>query len=983
MNNNPASGNLADFLADLEQSCDVKRQIAHHRLIPASPASYGECARPWSAAARRILSDGGMRLFSHQAKAMDFIRAGKSVMVSTHTASGKSLIYNLPFHEGFLRDPDIKGLYLFPLKALAQDQRAAFQRLSSSWPAEARPSVELYDGDTPDALRRKIRKSPPAVLMTNPEMLHLSLLAYHESWAGFLANLAYIVVDEAHCYRGIFGSHMAQLFRRLNRICANYGADPVYVFCSATLGNPLDLAQKLSGKDDIELIDESGAPKAPRHFIFMDPEKSSAACAIDLLKKALARDLRTIVYCQSRRMTELISIWASSGSEELRGQISAYRAGFLPEERREIEARMSGGDLKAVVSTSALELGIDIGGLDLCILAGYPGTITQTLQRGGRVGRAGREAAVMVVAGDDALDQYFIRNPQDFFARPLEKAVINPFNALIMERHLECAAAELRLRAGEPWLARPEVSAAVEKLCADNVLLPCAGGGWAAARARPHGGIDLRGCGKSYAIEDQDGNIIGGIDGFRAWRECHPGAVYIHRGRHYLIDSIDGGRMRILAKEAAVSWHTRIRARKETEILELLEKKEAGRCGLLRCRLKITERITGYEKRSNRDGRLLGVLPLDAPEYVFETEGLCFVIPDAVRNKLEAAFMHFMGSIHAMEHAVIGLLPLEIVADRNDFGGISIPLHPQLGLAAVFVYDALPGGAGLAHAAFNAGAGILESTLRAISSCPCEDGCPGCIQSPKCGAGNRPLSKDGAVMLLKEILSPGRDAVEICQSIEISPPSQPEKEAPRTAPLAQDSSLKDNALHYVVFDVETRRSAKEVHGWGNADKMGVSVAVLYDSLDDEYHAYGQDELGGMFERMNSCGLVIGFNSLRFDNQVLGPFWEEWRRADPEKRKGIYDLPSLDLFKKIYQKAGVRISLDSLAQATLNVPKSADGLLALRWWKEGKTEKIAEYCKKDVELTRQLYLHGRENGCVMYRNKAGDLVRLAVDFNPLS
>lgn len=972
--------NIKNYISDLLGNPEIKRQIAHHRLEEARPAAFGECKKPWPKACQRILEDKKIRLFSHQARAMDYIRSGRSVIVSTPTASGKSLIYNLPFHESFLQNPDNRALYLFPLKALAQDQLGAFQILSSSWPQEARPSAALYDGDTSDWQRRKIRKDPPSALMTNPEMLHLSLLSYHESWTAFLANLSYIVVDEAHSYRGIFGSHMAQLFRRLNRICNNYGVNPVYIFCSATLGNPLELARDLSGKEDIKLIDETGAPRAPRHFIFMDPEKSSSTCAIDLLKRALGAELRTIVYCQSRRMTELISLWASSDAAEWKSMISSYRAGFLPEERRDIESRMASGELKAVVSTSALELGIDIGGLDLCLLVGYPGTIMQTLQRGGRVGRAGQEAAVIVIAGDDALDQYFIRNPDDFFQRPPEKAVINPYNSTILEKHLECAAAELRLRSGEEWLEKKKVREAITKLENKGKLAKNANGTeWLAAHKRPHGRIDLRSCGNSYSIEDQAGRIIGAIDGYRVWRESHPGAVYIHHGRNYLVDSIDNGRMRIRAKEESVNWHTRVRVKKETEIMEIYERKTLERCMLLRCRLKITERINSYEKRSNSGNRLLTVTPLDAPAHVFETEGICIVIPDEIRKKMENEFIHFMGSIHALEHAIIGLLPLEIIADRNDFGGISIPIHPQLGLAAVFIYDGMPGGAGLTFSAFQQGKRILESTCKAIADCPCDDGCPSCIQSPKCGAGNRPLSKNGALFLLDELLGTGIEGAALCSGLEISPPVSFHHHSPEKKP-AHIASLEEPLPHYVVFDVETRRSAHDVGGWDNADKMGVSVAVLYDSAENQYFSFEQDELEAMFARMAAAELVVGFNNIAFDNQVLQPFWKKWQEGQDCSKPGLYNLKSLDMLRFIRKKTGYPISLDNFAVNTLGEAKSANGLQALKWWKEGKLDKIAAYCRKDVEITRMLYLYGLEHGYLYFKNKADMISRVDVDFS---
>ena len=1003
-----SSTGVGEYIAALLASARLGNQVTHHRLLPGAEPVFAPNRLPWPRAVGKLLEERGVRLYSHQALATDHIRAGHAVVVATPTASGKSLIYNLPVLERHLHDPDARALYLFPLKALAQDQLAAFSALTAAWPEAARPTAALYDGDTSDHFRRKIRRDPPTVLVSNPEMLHLGILPHHEQWAAFLAGLSFVVVDEAHTYRGVFGAHMAQVFRRLHRLAGRYGARPTYVLCTATVGNPGELAAGLIGAGDGAgagaavapvVIDQSGAPRGPRHFVFLNPEQSPATAAIDLLKAALARNLRTIVYCRSRRMTELVSLWAGSQSGPYKERISAYRAGFLPEERRAVEARMASGELLAVVSTSALELGIDIGGLDVCILVGYPGTVMATLQRGGRVGRARQESAVIVVAGEDALDQYFARNPEDFFSRAPEKAVVNPDNEVILARHLECAAAELPLATDEPWLQSTGARRAVRELCAKSLLLQSADGAqWLAARKRPQRLVDLRGTGQSYSIEDQDGAVIGSVDGFRAWRETHPGAVYLHRGRTYVIEEVDPGRARILAKEARVSWFTRTRGQNSTDILEETERRALGRALVCRGRLRITERITGYEKRSTSGNRLLTIVPLDAPPQVFETEGLWYVIPDGIRAGLEERFLHFMGSIHALEHAVIGLLPLQVMADRNDFGGISIPLHPQVGLPCVFVYDGLPGGAGLTRQAFANARDLLEATRRAVGACPCEDGCPSCVHSPKCGSGNRPISKQGALALLDELLAPGNEGETLFRELRVSPaperlevqemrgedqkdvpadgcPPQPGREEymdknPTAAPDGLTAHVPTPPpRHYVVFDVETRRSAAEVGGWHKAGQMGVSVAVLYDSLADDYFSYSQDELPALFERLRAADLVVGFNSLRFDYAVLAPF-------APYELRG---LPGLDLLQRVQERLNYRISLNNLGQASLGEPKSADGLQALQWWKEGRYEEIAAYCRKDVDLTHRLYLFGLREGYLLFSNKAGQRVRVPVDF----
>lgn len=1133
---------VAEYVRALLASDRLGPQVRHHRCEPARAAVYAESRLPWPAAIRRTLEERGLSgLYSHQALATDHIRAGHSVVVATPTASGKSLIYNLPVLERHLRDSEARALYLFPLKALAQDQLAGLQRLVSGWPGEARPTAALYDGDTSDHFRRKIRRDPPTVLISNPEMLHLALLPHHEQWAPFLAGLSHIVVDEAHTYRGVFGAHMAGVFRRLNRLAAHYRAAPSYVFCTATVGNPGELAASLSGLDLLPgcqppvVVDQSGAPQGARHYVFLDPDQSPATAAIDLLRAALARKLRTIVYCRSRRMTELVSLWAGSLSGPWAGRISAYRAGFLPGERRQIEARMASGELLAVVSTSALELGIDIGGLDVCILVGYPGTIMSTLQRGGRVGRAQQESAVVLVAGEDALDQYFMSHPEDFFSRPAEKAVVNPWNEVILARHLECAAAELPLSARDPWLAPAPAQEALRVLAGQGRLLLSADGSrWLAARKRPQRLVDLRGTGRSFVIENSEGTVVGSVDGFRAWRETHVGAVYLHRGRSYVIEEMDPAAGRVRARQAKVDWFTRVRGHKSTDILEELERRPLGRGVVCRGRLRIIDTITGYEKRSTRDNRLLTIVPLEVPPQIFETEGLWYVIPESCRQRLEEDFVHFMGSIHACEHTAIGMLPLLVMADRNDFGGISIPLHPQTGLACVFIYDGLPGGAGLTRQAFGHARELLEVCAAVIEACPCEDGCPSCVHSPKCGSGNRPISKAGALRLVRDLLAPGADAEgeALCAGLRISPPpellpprpvdgpaapvppSVPDMAAimaawagqapagaegqagqgartaaagagkgdaataggvfpqegdsrgnrgdafvagsgpqdrpssaagepsgkqgicpaavagmaeyrttggagdltapvafPRPGSLAAEQKTGGAAMtvvrpveaqrpecmvpaasvgstgnasgrpgpgvgavgrppeYYFVFDVETRRSAAEVGGWNRADRMGVSIAVAYDSRADDFFTYTQEALPELFARMRAAQLVVGFNSFRFDYAVLSAFAPFDLRA----------LPGLDLLRRVQDSLKYRVSLDNLGQATLDEPKSADGLQALRWWQEGRLDDIAAYCRKDVDLTRRLYLFGLEHGWLLFINKAGQRVRVPVDF----
>ncbi|QLA18322.1 DEAD/DEAH box helicase [Desulfolutivibrio sulfoxidireducens] len=995
---------IAEYVRALCASEALGSFVAHHRLIPGAPARTAATLRPWPAALTELLAARGIgELYSHQAKACDLIRSGRHVAVATPTASGKSLVYLLPVLEQFLRDPESRAVFLFPLKALAQDQLRVIHEFLAPLPASARPTAAIFDGDTSAHFRRKIRENPPNILLTNPEMLHLALLPHHENWSVFFAGLTHVVVDEMHTYRGVMGSHMAHVFRRLARVCGRYGARPVFVFCSATIGNPGELARDLTGLD-VPAITESGAPTGTRHFIFLNPPGSASTAAVHLLRAALHRELRTIVYTQSRKMTELIAMWLSekAGKDGVNAsRVSAYRSGFLPEERREIEARMTSGELLAVISTSALELGIDIGGLDLCVLAGYPGSVMSTWQRGGRVGRSGRESAVALLAGEDALDQYFMRNPADFFDRPPESAVINPANPAIAARHLECAASELPLRSGEPYLADPDMAAQRDRLVQKGLLLADEHGTtWYAARKRPHRDVNLRGAGGRFRIEAA-GQTLGEIDEHRAYRETHPGAVYLHRGRTFEIENLDIPGRTVTAQARNVDYYTKARGNKSTEILEITGQAAAHGARVFRGRLRVTECITGYERRRVRGGTLLGIVPLDLPPLTFETDGFWFAIPRDVQEEMDRRLFHFMGAIHAMEHALIGILPLLVLTDRNDLGGISTPLHEQVGRAAVFVYDGIPGGMGLTRMAFARADEALSRTLAVIASCPCETGCPSCVHSPKCGSGNRPIDKAAARYLLELLTSrdpePGpvpaapkqAAAPSVTQSeplmarddvphpasvrIRVGQPAAPTPSVP-SAPAAAASptvSGQDAATprRYGVLDVETRRSAEEVGGWGNARRMGVSVAVLYDSGLDDFLSYRQEELPEMAKALSVLDLVVGFNIKRFDYQVLGGVCDFPFRG----------LPTLDLLEKVHERLGYRLSLDGLASATLAAKKTASGLQALAWWKEGRLDLIEEYCRKDVALTRDLYLFGREHRFLLFTNKAAKTVRLPISW----
>ncbi len=889
-------------------------------------------------------------------------------VVSTPTSSGKSLIYNLAVAESLLSNPEQRALYLFPIKALTRDQLDAlgtfFEHLAPA--AGCAPyRACVYDGDTTPYQRSKIRRENPHVLLTNPDMLHYALLAFHSKWEDFWRKLRFVIVDEMHSYRGIFGSHVAQVFRRLRRICRHYGSDPRFILLSATIGNPDELAAGLTGipGERIKVVGGSGAPQAKRHFIFLRPIDASlpthsASIAARLIVQAAKAGLKTIAFTQSRKLTELVHMSVLQAERRLERKVSSYRAGFLPEERRVIEQKLSSGELSAVISTSALEMGIDIGGLDLCILVGYPGTVMTTWQRGGRVGRSGRESAIILVPDQDALDQYIVNHPSQFLESRYERAVIDPFNQYILKDHLPCAAAELPIEDGEPEFCGKMTEKVIGDLTASGQLLQTLDGNrWICSALQPHRNVDIRSVGASYTIVkvfDGKTSPLGKSEGIRALKECHQGAIYLHRGETYQVESLDLEKKVIRAAPAQVPYFTRTVSDKETEILETIASKPAGNFIIRLGRLRVTEFIRGYEVRRLFSHEILSRNPLDLPPQTFETVGFWIEVEPLLAEKVNSAGLEFMGGIHAIEHALISMFPLFAVCDRNDIGGICYPFHPQVEKGAIFIYDGYPGGIGLAARGYEIILPLMEKTLELIGSCPCTDGCPACIHSPKCGSGNKPLDKNSARMLL-EFLS-GRK----CLGEPIQAAPEVVRQPPAPAPVR---SIRDFRIGF--FDLETQRLADEVGGWQNAHLMGISVAVLHEMPSGTTRIYREDQAGELIEDLKRLDLVVGFNISRFDYRVLGAY-------TPFRLDG---LPTFDMLGEIHKGLGFRISLGHLGEQTLGRPKGCDGIQAVKWFRKGEWESLINYCTEDVMLTRDLFRHAVEKGYLVYSDKKMRVLRL--------
>ena len=950
-------------------------KVVHHRRVERRPAHYAELAAPLPPELAEALAATGIeRLFTHQVEALDAVFAGENVLVVTPTASGKSLVFALPALAGALAEDGGTSLFLYPTKALAQDQLSGLNALASATGRLRPPRIAIYDGDTPDHVRRKIKGDPPDILITNPDMLHAGILAHHADWAAFLGRLRFVVLDELHVYRGVFGAHVHHIVRRLMRLASLHGAHPKFIAASATVGRPGEFAATLLGAP-FRVVDRSGAPSAGKDVVLINPVSVSPyTAAVKVIVEAAREDARTIAFTKARRITELLHQWLVKEAPELKRKVAPYRAGYLPEERREVERRLFSGELLAVVATSALELGIDVGGLDVCVLVGYPGSRTSTWQRIGRVGREDKDALVVLIAMPDALDQYLIAHPDALFDGAFERAVLDPWNPAVAEAHLVCAAAEEPLTSDDVASFGPRGQAVVDALAASGRLARDeAGERWFSYRRRPQRDVSPRAAGAPFTIVEADtGRLLGTIDAMRVWYECHPGAIYLHAGQSYLIESLDADRKRAVARASRVDYYTVVLGEKETEILERREERTlpipGGSVPVGFGRLKVTVRIREFQKKRLFGGEAIANYPLEVPPLTFETTGLWIEIPRVLPALCAAEGLHFMGGIHATEHAAIGLFPLLAIADRGDVGGISYTAHPQLGTPAIFLYDGMPGGAGLAERAFAELRDLLTKTRELIDACPCEQGCPACIQSPRCGNGNKPLDKAAALRVLRVLL--GEVAVDLTADpgpLAPAPPRPPGKHGITRASVHAPANAPLNAAigQVLVFDLETQRSAEDVGGWGFASKMGLALAVVYDVTRESYRTYYETDVDRLLVDLAFADRVVGFNIDRFDLAVLSGYTD----------RDLGRIRTLDLLAEIHKSVGFRVSLNHLSEVNLGESKAGDGLQSLQWWKEGRIDLIERYCRKDVEVTRRLWELGQKQGFLLHRDKAGRTLRI--------
>ncbi|SCK45737.1 DEAD/DEAH box helicase domain-containing protein [Streptomyces sp. WMMB 714] len=664
------------------------------------------------------------------------------------------------------------ALYLAPTKALAADQCRAVTELAAPLGTAIRPAV--YDGDTPFEEREWVRLFSNYVL-TNPDMLHRGILPAHARWASFLRSLRYVVIDECHTYRGVFGSHVAQVIRRLRRICARYGSEPVFLLASATSAGPGESAARLTGVPVTE-VTEDASPRGELVFALWEPpltefegergapvRRTATAEAAELLTDLAVQSVRTVAFVRSRRGAELISLIAKDRlgavDRRLPDRIAAYRGGYLPEERRALEQRLHSGDLLGLSATNALELGVDVSGLDAVLITGYPGTRASVWQQAGRAGRSGEGALAVLVARDDPLDTYLVHHPESLFRAPVESTVLDPDNPYVLAPHLCAAAAEIPLTEADAELFGPGCPDLLRQL-EGRKLLRRRGGSWFWTRKERAADLaDIRGSGGTpvQIVEDGTGRLLGTVDAASAHTNVHEGAVHLHQGRTYVVRQLDLEDSVALVEEANPPWTTMARDTTSVSVLETEAEVPWGEARLCYGTVEVTNQVVSYLRRRLVTGEVMGETKLDLPPRTLRTRAVWWTVTE---DQLDAARVGpeiLPGALHAAEHAAIGLLPLFATCDRWDIGGVSIPLHPDTLLPTVFVYDGQPGGAGFAERAFHTAREWLAATRDAIAACECEAGCPSCIQSPKCGNGNDPLHKRGAVRLLTELLKPPPD----------------------------------------------------------------------------------------------------------------------------------------------------------------------------------------------------------------------------------
>ncbi len=750
--------------------------IAHVETIPAKEASFKKIPDLNSKIVDYLDSEE-IKLYEHQADTYEAIKRDENVILTTTTASGKTLAFNLPIMESLIEDEKATALYIYPAKALSNDQLTVLKDLESDLGIKINPHT--YDGDTPKSERYNIRQKS-RVILTNPYQLHL-ILSWHHQWERFYSNLKYIVIDEAHYYRGVFGSNVAFLIRRLKRIANFYGANPQFILSSATLANPLELANKLTG-EEFSLVDNDASPSGEKDFILFNPFKNyrnsatSSAPSIhvvtaDIFRYLMLKNIQTLCFTVSRKITELIAMWSKKDAKLTDGKldnsrIAAYRAGYRPEERREIEEGLKSRKYLGVTCTNALELGIDIGSLDAVIISGFPGTMMSTWQQSGRAGRSNQKSLAILLAFENQLDQYYMNNPKVFFDKPQEKAIIDLSNPILQEAHLLCAANELPLKKGEALKYFNIEDNVLDDLVAkDDLYLSRAGNYTYKYDDNPAFDHSLDQISSEEFKVMNNGKLLETMERSQVYREAHEGAILINKGETYTVDNVNLKSHYVNVSKKNVDYHTMVLNDTEVNIVAHEFKKKYGDLTIHFGEVNVKKDYYKYKKMQH--SRVLGMYNLNLPPLKFKTKGLWFTIPKKVKDDLKKLYPDedevFEGGLHGAEHALIGLFPLQVICDRFDIGGLSTPYHKDTEDATIFIYDGYEGGIGICEKAVDVFVELLKSTLDLIKGCKCSNGCPSCIYSPKCGNDNKPLHKKATEYILQYMLDEALNGHEIVE----------------------------------------------------------------------------------------------------------------------------------------------------------------------------------------------------------------------------
>jgi DEAD/DEAH box helicase domain-containing protein len=750
---------IKESLDTLKTRSWYKNRLEHIETLKSQKAVYGETKGILPQFIKNYLYNKNIELYKHQCEAIDLLRKGDNVIITTPTASGKTLSFNIPIFEKLTNNKDATAIYIYPTKALTNDQLISIKELEKYCGMNLNPAV--YDGDTNKAEKRKIRKTS-RIITTNPYELH-NVLPWHHQWEKFLSNLEYVVIDEAHQYRGVFGSNVAFLIRRFLRICNFYGSNPQFVLSSATLANPIEFSQKLIG-EKFSLISNDSSPKGKKHFIFYNPyfdgvgKTSIHIESQNLFQLFILNKLQTLCFTTSRKMAELIARRSSKEiaaiDEKLANRISAYRAGYLAKDRREIESGLKNGTLMGVTATNALELGIDIGSLDSVIISGYPGTLTSTWQQAGRAGRGNDDSIVTFIGFQNPLDQYFMKHPEVFFDKPHEHAIIDLNNPNIIKGHLMCAAKEMPVN---PEMIKIDFEGEVKehiKSLHSEKLIEKSGSKWVyTGLDYPPFKVSLGNISSEIFKVYHKVKVLETMDKRQAYNEAHQGAVLINKGETYIVHDFNLAKNTIKVVKKDVNSHTSVQKDIEIRVLKEISQKKVGDLNVSFGELEVSEHYLRFKVIEK--SKVVSVRNLNLPPIKFKTKGMWFTLPESVQDGIKCAIDGkevFEGGIHGLEHAMIAIIPFHVMCDRFDIGGVSTPYHTNTKMATIFIYDGFEGGIGLTGKAYDLIEEITEMTHELVKDCTCDEGCPACIYSPKCGNDNNPLNKEGTIFILNQML---------------------------------------------------------------------------------------------------------------------------------------------------------------------------------------------------------------------------------------